>query len=530
MLIRKSEAASSSTLVTDQAQNVYELVIASYGQRPSELAEEYSQVSDPYFAFQWVNSIGLNDFQWHQILSGLIGHSHSNSISHEAAQLISGGKVRVYKLPSIKSAGAIPLDEKSAYQFHPSIVTQYASSPHRLEKFNSVEKAQALVNGIKWSGSALTRVASDLRMDQIIQEKIIKNGSSNLEFGKQEIIKFLSEGKAVVLKVERITATPSKQSAAELAPLRANDKPPPLAPETKSSAREPEEKKTDFSARKGVEPASLNDAANRLDSMKTDIDKNGYQPKYTDEELLQQAQDGKVANERYHVRFMEVGHQWDRKDAIKDSNNLTGKLGREFSGATGTGPRYWSTTFDQIEDADSDPRLICRKLGIDHDPSKKYAMVIIDTEKAKPLTGCECVSATFGNISAFANRELPSEFPKSFTDKVMTHEFQVAYKDNYQKALDGKFLTSQWSTNPTEFSNYLNTTGMSGSEKDLMLKRMAMHDKIGNNNHYLGNGVTEDKIPFSPNKCGAVETHNFERTPTDLQKLKDNNAIKIVYL
>jgi hypothetical protein len=159
-----------------------------------------------------LHSVELHDFQWHQILSGLLGHSHSNSISHEAAQLISSGKVRLYQLPSMKSAGAIPFDEKSAYQFHPSIVTQYASSPHRLEKFNSVEKAQAFVNGIKWSGSALTRVASDLRMDQIIQEKIIKNGSSNLEFGKQEIIKLLSEGKAVVLKVERITATPSKQS------------------------------------------------------------------------------------------------------------------------------------------------------------------------------------------------------------------------------------------------------------------------------------------------------------------------------
>ena len=57
-----------------------------------------------------------------------------------------------------------------------------------------------------------------------------------------------------------------------------------------------------------------------------------------------------------------------------------------------------------------------------------------------------------------------------------------------------------------------------------------MHAKIGNNQHYLGNGVTEDKVPQSKNYCGAVETHNFERAPTNLQKLKDNDAIKIITL
>ena len=264
MLIRKSESASSSTLVADHAQNVYELVVVSYGQRPSELAEQYRLVGETYFAFQWANSIGLNDFQWHQIFSGLLAHIHSNSIAHEVAELIASGKVCVYELPSIKSSGAIPFDEKSAYQFFPSVVTQYAASPYRLEKFNSVAKAQAFVNGIKWSGSALARVASDLRMDQIIQQKIIKNGNSNLEFGKQEIIKLLSEGKAVVLKVERITASPSKKSAAELVPLRTNDKPPPLAPETKNTEAVQEEKKSELDARKDVKPESSSDSTINL--------------------------------------------------------------------------------------------------------------------------------------------------------------------------------------------------------------------------------------------------------------------------
>lgn len=63
-----------------------------------------------------------------------------------------------------------------------------------------------------------------------------------------------------------------------------------------------------------------------------------------------------------------------------------------------------------------------------------------------------------------------------------------------------------------------------------MIERMEMHQRIGNNQHYLGNGLTENKIVKSHNKFGAVETHNFERSPTNPQHLKDKGAIKIIDL
>lgn len=191
--------------------------------------------------------------------------------------------------------------------------------------------------------------------------------------------------------------------------------------------------------------------------MKPEIAEHGHQPKYTDVQLIEQAQAGAVAKERYHVRFMEKAHQWDRSDTLQDENKLTGKLGKEFNGETGTGPRYWSTTFDQIEDADTDARLICQKLGMDYNPApdQRYVLVIIDTEKSTPLTGCECVAATFNNISEFSNRELPRNFPKEFTDQVMNVEYQAQYKAHYQMALKDKFLKSEWSTDTKNFSDYL---------------------------------------------------------------------------
>jgi hypothetical protein len=157
-------------------------------------------------------------------------------------------------------------------------------------------------------------------------------------------------------------------------------------------------------------------------------------------------------------------------------------------------------------------------------------VVIVDTEKAKPLTGCECVSATFGNISEFTNRELPRKFPKEFTDQVMNPAYQANYKDHYQGARDSNFLKSDWSTDADDFSDYLSTTTLIDADKKQLVKRMEMQKQIGNNQHYLGNGVTENKIINSPNKFGAVETHNFERKPANLQALKDGGAIKIIYL
>ena len=156
-------------------------------------------------------------------------------------------------------------------------------------------------------------------------------------------------------------------------------------------------------------------------------------------------------------------------------------------------------------------------------------LVIIDTEKSTPLTGCECVAATFNNISEFSNRELPAEFPKEFTDLVMNVEYQAVYKAHYQAALKG-FLDSEWSTKTKDFADYLDTTNLTDVEKELIIQRMKMHSKIGNNQYYLGNGLTANKISKSRNVFGSVETHNFERSPTNLQRLKDKGAIKIIEL
>ncbi|WP_421654318.1 hypothetical protein ACONUD_19280 [Microbulbifer harenosus] len=292
-----------------------------------------------------------------------------------------------------------------------------------------------------------------------------------------------------------------------------------IAPDTRKKKPKPREK-TDFSQRKGIPPTSLKDAVSRLNSMADEIARNGYQPKYTDAELKALAETGDISKERYQVRFMESRYL--------TNNGAPGMLGAPMRGVSGNGAKYWSTSFDQLEDADTNARLISEKLGLDYDPDAEYTLIVFDTEKAAPLTGVKSVPATFDKVSEFANRELPKEFPKQFTDTVMTPEFQDQYGWHYQEAVDKKFLKSKWSTKVNDFEVYLDTTDLSEAEKDLLKRRMEMQDTVGNNQYYEGNGLTRDKNSRSGNHYGAVETLNFERQPVNLQQLEEAGAITYV--
>jgi len=508
-------------VIKDIAGQTYELTGRSSAPRASA-AKRYS--GDAYSIFRFVATLPLASDQWVQILKSTqhylpnFDSSNPAEVRQAVAQAIMRGDLTLYQLPSLNISHGI----KGKKGFGLSIIK--GPNPHSAteltpEAIRSTDAAQQLLNDLGISTQAFLGYLTN---ENIFNGEQKKNPLS-------EALQLLASGELLAYKIPLPSKTPPAKAVEYVAAASA-DKPVPLAPESSAKPEQPKKTPSTLDARKGEPPKSLDDAEARLGSMKQEITDNGYKPKYSDEELLQQAQSGEVANERYHVRFMEAGHQWDRADSVKDENNLTGKLGREFSGETGTGPRYWSTTFDQIEDADSDPQLICQKLGIDYAPGTKYTMAIIDTEQAKPLTGCECVAATFNNISEFSNRELPAEFPKEFTDQVMTADYQAAYKKHYESARAENYLDSDWSTNKEDFAAYLSTTDLSEKEKKTMIKRMDMHRQIGSNQHYLGNGVTKDEIELSPNKFGAVETHNFERKPANLQALKDKGAIKVIYL
>ncbi|MBL4608152.1 MAG: hypothetical protein JKY01_10040 [Pseudomonadales bacterium] len=276
---------------------------------------------------------------------------------------------------------------------------------------------------------------------------------------------------------------------------------------------------------KAIHPKSLADAENILNNRRKQIAAEGYKPKYNDDELLDLAKNGDISSERFQVRFM-------KEDYLVDSDTpdipLSGKLGTVMKGETGEGAKYWSTSFDQLEDADSDPKLISQKLGLPYDPKATYVLVVVDTQKSTPITGAKTVPATFDKVGEFANTELPKTFPPSFTDKAMTPAFQARYTEHYNAAVESGALPNDRSKDSKKFEKYLQGGDLSQDEQDLMIKRMEMHAQIGNNQDYVGNGLTKDLISNSPNAFGVVETLNFERRMINLKQLQEAGAITII--
>lgn len=247
---------------------------------------------------------------------------------------------------------------------------------------------------------------------------------------------------------------------------------------------------------KKVEPESLEHAQQILAERRKQIEQSGYKPKYSDDELLAMAKAGEVANERFHVRFMAA------------SNLKYNSLGAAMEGNTGKGAKYWSTTFDQMEAADSDPELICKMIGIEYDPNTEYALAIIDTEKAYQMADTKCVVASFERLNQFCKEELSSKFTDEEIDLLLSDEYQQYYAEQYEEAFESGLMQS-----PNDIKGaqkYFSQKDMTDEERILLSKRLDMHQTLGNNQHYLGNGVTKNLLA-NKQQYGVVETVNFER-------------------
>ncbi len=272
---------------------------------------------------------------------------------------------------------------------------------------------------------------------------------------------------------------------------------------------------------KKYSPKSLDDAQNRLAQRRKQIATQGYQAKYSDTELTQMAKTGEVGNERFQVRFMESSYLNDRKTP---NTPLSGKMGGPFEGDSGKGVKYWSTSFDQLEDADSDPKLISEKVGIKYDPEKEYALVIVDNQKAADLSGTRAITPTFKDLGNFAKEELPDQFDAATIDKVYTSKYQEKYNSLYNEAND--LGIDIWDDDGMR--DFQAIKNMNNDEINLFESRLGLHGKLGSNEDFLGNGLTKSLIENDSNKYGVVETFTFERTPQNLATLKENGAINII--
>ncbi|MPW29673.1 hypothetical protein F9L16_11810 [Agarivorans sp. B2Z047] len=268
--------------------------------------------------------------------------------------------------------------------------------------------------------------------------------------------------------------------------------------------------------RKRVNPSSFAEAENLLnDSRARVIDNGGYTPKYTQAELLEIAKAGNI-DDKYIVRVLETTHA-----------GPDGYLGKY----DGEKIKYWSTTFDQLEDRDTDPRLVTAGVGIPYnpDPEVTYTLAIIDKAKATEKAGSYAMVPNYDNMANFSKTELKKKVPHpELIDDIMTPEFSAKFNKDVT-ALNQVKEHGVWDRDLQD--ELFEVNNFSDYDKKLFENRLALYDEAGANEHWLGNGLTKNmNNPNGDTPHGILETFSYDKNPDTFSAMKEYGIVKKVAL
>jgi hypothetical protein len=252
-------------------------------------------------------------------------------------------------------------------------------------------------------------------------------------------------------------------------------------------------------------PQSLEACEQRLDDARKRLINDGYQPKYSDKELLAQAQTGQL-DDRFVVRFTQTRYAAD--------NYYLGPTQADGS------IRYWSTTFNQLENADTDPETICAVLGINnYNPNNDYTLVVVDTQ-AKGAGESVTLVPTHQELGKFAAKEIEGLDPDRVKE-VMTPEYNEEYAAHM-----GEFNRGGWDlTEEDDVSGYADEKLTSADDVARFETRAQIQRRLGANEEFTGDGTTKNLLN-NGSQCGVVETFTYDKNPQTLAKLEINDGAK----
>lgn len=252
-------------------------------------------------------------------------------------------------------------------------------------------------------------------------------------------------------------------------------------------------------------PQSLEACEQRLYEARERLKSEGYQPKYSDEALLAQAQTGQL-DDRFVVRFTQTRYAAD--------NYYLGPAQADGS------IRYWSTTFNQLENADTDPETICAVLGInDYNPDNDYTLVVVDTQ-AKGAGESVTLIPTHQELGKFAANEIEGLDPERVKE-VMTPEYNEEYAVHMGKFKQGGLSIED----PKDISDYADAKLTSADDKARFKTRAQIQRRLGANEEFTGNGTTKNLLDNN-SQYGVVETFTYDKNPQTLAKLEASGSAK----
>ena len=236
---------------------------------------------------------------------------------------------------------------------------------------------------------------------------------------------------------------------------------------------------------------------------------------YTMEQKQEIIDKGEV-NEKYIVRIVESKY-------VSDDGKL-GLANKETNQAS-----YWTTTYTQIEHADSNAKMIWDIVGWEAKEGAEYSLFIIDKDKAYERGGMLNVLPTYESLSDILKTEIPQQFKgeEHLIDEAMTPETSAKYTKifDYGKSIGLESWEIKEQQNFIGLCGKLNVTG---DKLKLMKVRNDIHNLVGANEEFLGTGLTKGLN----GQDGVVETFTYDRNPDTIKNLSsgDPPVIKVVNL
>ncbi len=270
------------------------------------------------------------------------------------------------------------------------------------------------------------------------------------------------------------------------------------------------------------EPSDFDDAVLRLQAASERIKTFGYEPKYSDAELMAMRDKGRV-DDRFIVSVCR---------GPKSDGDVIGY--KRASGRT----TAWTTTFDQVEDGDLDPEILCGKMGMPYDRSSEYTYLIIDRAcSAAEVAPEKTIVPTYDNITAIGKAEFvgdPEQNDPQTIEEVMTPYYSNEYEVHFEALISfslargggpDKTYQSAW------VKAFARTHFINAREQEKFLTRHKFTTEIGTNKYFTGNGLT--KVTGSTansragkKKFGALETLTIERNPPTIGQRKSQGGIR----
>ncbi len=249
---------------------------------------------------------------------------------------------------------------------------------------------------------------------------------------------------------------------------------------------------------------SLEECEQRLQAARMRLRTDGYKPKYTDEQILAQAETGEL-DDRFVVRLIETNYAGG--DGFLGRSDATGRV------------KYWSTTFNQAENADTDPDTLAPLLGFTPNPDASYTLVVVDTQAPNAGQSLTLVP-NHKNMAELSKGEIEG-LSAEHVKEVMTPEYNEVYAE-HMAVFE---ITDMDIQKEKDITRYANAAFTNSRDKSRFKTRAAIHKELGANQYHTGDGTTMNLLP-SGGRCGVMETLTIDKNPQTLGTLERAGTAK----